>query len=58
MMDLRLPIGVFFLIVGVLLLLTPASAAAMDSGAVNQYTGICSLAFGGFMAGLAWRKRH
>ncbi len=51
-MDLRFPIGVFFTIVGVLLLIAPSAAAPLAQVPVNLYAGVPMLAFGGLMAWL------
>jgi hypothetical protein len=53
--DLRVPIGVFFLILGLLLTLTPSAAAPLSDAPVNLYVGLCALAFGGAMAWLGRR---
>jgi hypothetical protein len=55
MNDLRLPIGVFFLLLGGLLATTPSGGAPMTNSPVNLYVGLCSLAFGGLMVWLARR---
>jgi len=58
MNDLRVPIGLFFSIVGVILLitaLTSHSTAPIGSENVNLYTGLCMLVFGGLMLWLARR---
>jgi hypothetical protein len=60
-MDLRLPIGAFFLAVGVILclagLVLPSSAAPLADPQVNLYVGIALLAFGGLFMLLARRQR-
>ena len=57
MSDLRAPIGIFFLILGAILSLTPASGAVLTTAPVNQYTGGVSLVFGAVMRLLARRRR-
>ncbi len=58
-MDLRIPSGMFFGIIG--LILTFMGAAAPDTRApltefnVNLYTGLFMIAFGAFLLLLAWR---
>ena len=56
MNDLRIAIGVFFVIVGGLLLSVPGARAALTSAPVNLYAGLSMLAFGGAMLALAFRK--
>ena len=57
MLDLRIPTGWFFAIIGVILigmgLLAPAERAALTDANVNLYCGAVMLAFGGFMLALA-----
>lgn len=55
MSDLRIPIGVFFLLLGSLLAVTPSAAAPLSEGPVNLYVGLCALAFGG---GMIWLGRR
>ena len=55
MNDLRLPIGVFFLILGALLCFTPSAGAPLTDAPVNLYVGVCALIFGGAMA---WAGRR
>ena len=59
MLDLRLPMGTFFALIGVILLgmavLAPDARAALTSANVNLYCGLTMLAFGAFMLLLAWR---
>jgi len=57
MNDLRIPIGVFFVIVGILLAATPSARAPLTEISVNLYTGLFMLAFGGVMLWLARRRR-
>ena len=56
MNDLRIAIGVFFVIVGGLLLSVPHAHAALTSAPVNLYSGLAMLGFGGVMLLLAFRK--
>ena len=59
MLDLRLPTGSFFTLVGVILLLMalidPSARAALTDANVNLYCGLTMVAFGGFLLVLAWR---
>ena len=57
MLDLRLPIGAFFVILGGLLIATPSAGAVMTDAPVNLYTGGCSLAFGAIMLVLHFSKK-
>lgn len=54
-MDLRIPVGVFFLLLGLLLAMTPSAAAPLSNGPVNLYVGLSSLVFGG---GMLWLGRR
>jgi hypothetical protein len=60
MLDLRIPTGFFFLLIGLILaamgLFTPGLRASLTDLNVNLYCGIAMLAFGGVMLLLA-RKR-
>ena len=56
MTDLRASIGVFFLILGAILVATPATGASLTSAPVNLYTGIVALLFGAGMAALSRRR--
>jgi hypothetical protein len=59
MNDLRIPIGSFFLLVGVILAITGIVAdyqARLESANVNLYCGASMLIFGAVMLWLAWRK--
>jgi hypothetical protein len=60
MLDLRIPTGFFFSLIGLILLalgvLTPGLRASLTDLNVNLYCGIAMLAFGGMMLLLA-RKR-
>ncbi len=59
--DLRVPIGFFFSLLGLILLgvaiFDPAAHARLASSNVNLYTGLAMLAFGGVMLALAKRAR-
>lgn len=59
-LDLRLPIGLLFVLLGVLLLIyglvsTPAVYAASLGININLWWGVVMTAFGGLMLGLALR---
>ncbi len=60
MWDLRLPSGLFFTLLGVILcvvaLVAPGNRAPLTSVNVNLYSGIAMLVFGGVMLWLA--RRH
>jgi uncharacterized membrane protein len=59
MNDLRVPIGMFFALVGVILCLTGLMAdyrAPLESANVNLYCGVSMLIFGAVMLMLARRK--
>jgi hypothetical protein len=56
MNDLRIPIGLFFLIVGVLLMTVLHSRAPIAAGPVNLYAGLAMLLFGAVMLWLGKRK--
>ena len=55
MNDLRLPIGIFFAMIGVLLLTVPGARAPLMDVPVNAYAGASMLIFGGAMLWLARR---
>jgi hypothetical protein len=59
MFDLRIPTGLFFGLVGLILLamgvLAPGERAALTEANVNLYCGLPMLAFGAFMLALARR---
>ncbi len=61
MWDLRIPSGVFFIIVGVLLCIAGAVPVGMPAPLtetnVNLYTGMSFVVFGGVLLWLAKRKR-
>jgi len=59
-MDLRVPSGWFFTLVGLILIgmgifAPQAGAAPLTTENVNLYTGICMLVFGIFLLLMAWR---
>ncbi|MGA7415566.1 MAG: hypothetical protein WBW33_34155 [Bryobacteraceae bacterium] len=57
--DLRVPIGSFFVILGVMLLIaffTISTAPPLSTPQVNLWCGLVSLVFGGLMLLLARRK--
>lgn len=56
MTDLRLPIGIFFTLLGVILVAMPGMRAPLTAAPVNLYSGISMLVFGGVMLWLAFRK--
>ena len=59
MSDLRIPIGIFFTLVGLLVGIAGLAAsyrAPLESGNVNLYCGISILVFGGVMLWLARRS--
>ena len=59
MIDLRVPAGSFFVLLGLILvgmgILTPGEPAALTDANVNLYCGLPMLVFGGFLLLLAWR---
>ena len=59
MRDLRIPIGVFFTLIGLVLAVTgfvTENRAPLESANVNLYCGVTMLAFGGAMLWLARRS--
>ncbi len=59
MRDLRIPIGAFFTLIGLVLAVTGVVAegrAPMETANVNLYCGVTMLAFGGLMLWLARRS--
>ena len=56
MKDLRTPLGVFFAILGVLLMAAPRVPARLTDAPVNLYVGVSMVLFGGVMLLLAFRK--
>jgi len=62
MLDLRVPTGFFFAIVGLILLamgvFAPSERAALTDSNVNLYCGLFMLAFGIIMLGLSRLSKH
>jgi len=64
MLDLRVPSGWFFTLLGVILLgmavFAPETRAALTTANVNLYSGASLLIFGLFLLLMAWRaaKKH
>ena len=62
MLDLRVPTGFFFSIVGLILVamgvFAPATRAALTDSNVNLYCGLFMLAFGIIMLGLSRLSKH
>jgi uncharacterized membrane protein HdeD (DUF308 family) len=62
MLDLRVPSGWFFTLLGVILLgmglFAPDTRAALTETNVNLYCGLAMLVFGAFLLLLAWRAGH
>ena len=59
MRDLRIPIGAFFTLIGLVLVVTGVvteSRAPLETANVNLYCGVTMLAFGGVMLWLARRS--
>ena len=56
MIDLRRIIGVFFVIVGLLLLLAPGARAPLTMAPVNVYMAAVTIVFGGVMWALSLRS--
>ena len=59
MLDLRLPSGLFFALLGIILLgmgiFAPDTRAALTEANVNLYCGAAMTAFGAFLLVMAWR---
>jgi len=59
MLDLRVPSGWFFTVLGLILsgmgLFAPETRAALSDANVNLYAGLAMLVFGLFMLFMAWR---
>ena len=59
MLDLRVPSGWFFTVLGLILLgmgiFAPDTRAALTDANVNLYSGLSMLVFGLFMLLMAWR---
>jgi hypothetical protein len=62
MLDLRVPSGLFFAVLGVILtglgVLAPDMRAPLTDVNVNLYSGVSMLAFGAFLLLMAWRASH
>jgi uncharacterized membrane protein HdeD (DUF308 family) len=62
MLDLRVPSGWFFAILGLILLgmgvFAPDTRADLTQVNVNLYSGLAMLAFGVFLLVMAWRATH
>ncbi|HLH39539.1 MAG TPA: hypothetical protein VKX39_10365 [Bryobacteraceae bacterium] len=56
MIDLRVPIGIFFAILGIILIALPGARAALTGVPVNLYSGAAMLLFAGAMLWLAWKR--
>lgn len=56
MSDLRIPIALFFGLVGILLLTVTGYHAPLTDSPVNLYAGVSMLLFAGVMAWLARRR--
>ncbi len=56
MTDLRLPIGIFFVLIGLILFALPGNRAPLTDVPVNAYAGAAMLIFGGAMLWLARRR--
>jgi hypothetical protein len=56
--DLRVPIGAFFVLLGVLLMMVSGARAQLDAAPVNLYAGLAMVAFGGVMLLLAQQSRR
>jgi hypothetical protein len=60
MLDLRVPSGWFFTVLGLILLgmgiFAPDTRAALSDANVNLYSGLPMLVFGLFMLVMAWRS--
>ena len=61
-MDLRVPSGWFFLIIGLILVamgvFAPATRAELTEANVNLYSGLAMLAFGAVLLALSRRAAH
>ena len=62
MLDLRVPTGYYFSIVGLILVavgvFSPSERAALTDSNVNLYCGLVMLVFGLFMLGLSKLSKH
>ena len=56
MSDLRIPIGLFFAIVGLMLLMAWSKTAPLTTAPVNLYVGVTMILFGLVMVWLARRR--
>lgn len=60
MLDLRLPSGGFFVVLGIILvamgIFDPGERAALTDANVNLYSGLGMLVFGAFLLLMAWRS--
>ncbi len=60
MFDLRLPSGIFFAVIGALLIFMGLTmtdlTAPMTTANVDLYAGAAMFLFGGMLLALAWRK--
>jgi hypothetical protein len=56
MSDLRRPIGIFFALIGILLMAMPGARAPLTDVPVNAWAGASMLIFGGLMLWLARRR--
>lgn len=56
MSDLRIPIGLFFAIVGLMLLVAWSETAPLTTAPVNLYVGVTMILFGLVMVWLARRR--
>lgn len=61
MLDLRLPVGIFFLLIGAILtvagLLNPIKSPGVDL-VLNRDWGICLIVFGALMTGFGWKAQR
>ncbi len=57
MSDLRLPIGIFFVLIGLILNAAPSARAPLSDVPVNAYAGVAMLIFGGAMLWLSRRRK-
>ncbi len=59
MLDLRVPSGLFFTLLGLILVgmgvFAPETRAALTETNINLYSGLAMLAFGVFLLLMAWR---
>jgi hypothetical protein len=59
MLDLRYPIGAFFVLIGLIVggmgVVAPTARAILTAANVNLYCGLFMIAFGAFFLLLAWR---